>query len=293
MYSLDHLRMLVETVETGSFSACARKIGKVQSAVSQGIASLEIDMNLELFDRTTRKPTLTPEGEYVLEFARTILRQVDDLQLATASMTIGEEMRVCLAVDRAFELPRLQQLYRDFSNKYPNTELEVLSVASPDIYDLVKSGRANVGLTFAKLDIDKDVELCGIGNMPFIAVCATDHPLAQKQKIFMHDVIPYRQLLLRGASGFELGHFPKMSTLAWYSNDIHRLYSMLISGCGWAYIPAYVAEGWISKGKIERMDVLFDHKPWSPPVEIVSPKASIGPVTAWVIEELKSLFDND
>ena len=62
MYNLEQLRMFIETAESGSFSACARRLGKVQSAVSQGIANLEIELNTNLFDRTSRKPSLTPHG---------------------------------------------------------------------------------------------------------------------------------------------------------------------------------------------------------------------------------------
>ena len=57
MYNLDQLNMFVTAAKLGSFSACARKLGKVQSAVSQGISNLEIDLDVTLFDRSTRKPS--------------------------------------------------------------------------------------------------------------------------------------------------------------------------------------------------------------------------------------------
>ncbi|MGB1280461.1 MAG: helix-turn-helix domain-containing protein, partial [Vibrio cyclitrophicus] len=54
MYNIEQLKMFVYAVELGSFSASARQLGKVQSAVSQGISNLEIDFNVQLFDRSTR-----------------------------------------------------------------------------------------------------------------------------------------------------------------------------------------------------------------------------------------------
>lgn len=50
----------------GSFSAAARKLGKSQSTVSTAIANLEIDLGLNLFDRSSRKPMLTEHGRVVL-----------------------------------------------------------------------------------------------------------------------------------------------------------------------------------------------------------------------------------
>ncbi len=82
MYNLEQLQMFVETAHLGSFSACARKLGKVQSAVSQGIANLEIDLDRSLFDRSTRKPSLTLAGERLFSYAQAILLQMDELDSA-------------------------------------------------------------------------------------------------------------------------------------------------------------------------------------------------------------------
>ncbi len=67
MHSLDQLDSFVAATETGSFSA-ARKHGKAQS-----IANLEIDLNVQLFDRNGKYPTLTDDGEILLREAKTIL----------------------------------------------------------------------------------------------------------------------------------------------------------------------------------------------------------------------------
>ncbi|MES0883348.1 LysR family transcriptional regulator [Roseibium sp. SCP14] len=292
MYSLEHLRMFAETVETGSFSACARKLGKVQSAVSQGIASLEVDLDVELFDRSTRKPTLTAQGSRILEFARSILRQVDDLNAATASIHHGEEAEVRLAMDSALALPHLHRIFHDFSERFPTTSLDVASIASPDIGSLVKSGRVDLGLIISEAEIDNEVEHCFIGNLPFHAVCAIDHPLAGRQQLSMNDLIPYRELLLRGSEQAGLDAFPKMSTLAWFANDYRTICAMVIDGLGWAYLPAFLAEDWIAQAKMQRMNIRFDHKPWSPPVEILTAKETThGPATWWMYEELKSLIE--
>jgi len=50
----EQLLMFQAVIETGSFSAAARKLGKVPSAVSMSIANLEIDLDLTLFDRKGR-----------------------------------------------------------------------------------------------------------------------------------------------------------------------------------------------------------------------------------------------
>ena len=78
--------MFVAAAESGSFSAAGRQLGKGQSAVSLGIANLEVDLGFEIFDRRTRKPGLTEKGERILQHAKAVLSQVEDLQAAAESV---------------------------------------------------------------------------------------------------------------------------------------------------------------------------------------------------------------
>lgn len=60
--------MIFKTVmETGSFSAASRQLGKVPSAVSMSIANLEIDLNLKLFKRVGREPIPTSQAQLLYE----------------------------------------------------------------------------------------------------------------------------------------------------------------------------------------------------------------------------------
>ncbi|MBN3774537.1 LysR family transcriptional regulator, partial [Burkholderia sp. Se-20378] len=60
------LLAFAEAALLGSFTAAARKLGKRQSTVSEAIANLEIDLGVQLFDRSTRAPTLTDAGRALL-----------------------------------------------------------------------------------------------------------------------------------------------------------------------------------------------------------------------------------
>ncbi|STW27446.1 DNA binding protein HpkR [Klebsiella michiganensis] len=78
-YSPEALTAFVESVACGSFSAAARRLRKSQSTISTAIANLEADLGVTLFDRTSRQPTLTPQGEQVLSYVKAILAASDRL----------------------------------------------------------------------------------------------------------------------------------------------------------------------------------------------------------------------
>ena len=77
--SLDQLRVLVVAAEEGSFSAAARRLDRVQSAVTYSIQQLEQQLGIEVFDRSGYRPRLNAAGESILEDARIILARVDAL----------------------------------------------------------------------------------------------------------------------------------------------------------------------------------------------------------------------
>ena len=70
--TLDQLRVLITVAEEGSFSAAARKLKRVQSAISQAMANLEGQLGLLLWDRSAKVPKLTEQGRAILAAAQRI-----------------------------------------------------------------------------------------------------------------------------------------------------------------------------------------------------------------------------
>src|SRR6202008_4038864 len=79
---LGALGVLVRVVETGSFSAVARERDLSQAAVARQVSQLEEHFGVRLFHRTTRKLSLTDDGEMLLGLARPVLDGVEGSQAA-------------------------------------------------------------------------------------------------------------------------------------------------------------------------------------------------------------------
>jgi DNA-binding transcriptional LysR family regulator len=292
MYNLEQLRMFVETAKLGSFSACARKLGKVQSAVSQGIANLEIDLDSQLFDRSTRKPSLTSAGKRLLSYAQAILLQMDELDSAAQAMGRQEEALIRLAVDNALLLPNLYIVLARFERQFPATDIEVVSTTSFDVLEALENDQADMGLTFVEFDFNREVELGYIGSLIFYPVCHPNHPLAELKEITAGDLLPHRQVMSRSSKGSMPTQLPKMSSKAWYCNNYTAMQLLAEQGVGWCYLPAYLVEQAIQAGKLKKMQFSFDHKPWKLSIELVRQKnKAMGPALTWLHNELKDLLD--
>src|SRR5258708_37589146 len=89
--SFDQLRMFVAAADEGSFSAAARHVQRTQSAVSEAILNLEVQLGVVLFDRSGRYPKLTTEGAVLLSDARAGIGGVGAMKARAEGISRGLE----------------------------------------------------------------------------------------------------------------------------------------------------------------------------------------------------------
>ncbi|MBQ1765985.1 MAG: LysR family transcriptional regulator [Aquincola sp.] len=125
----------------GSLSAAARELGVSTAAVSKHLAQMESRIGVALVVRTTRRMSLTPEGELYLAHARRILGEIDGLEqlLGVASSTPKGLLRVNATL--GFGRSHVSPLISKFVRKHPGVEVQLqLSVNPPplteDSYDV-------------------------------------------------------------------------------------------------------------------------------------------------------------
>src|SRR5262249_17269822 len=124
-FTLDQLRALIAVSEEGSFSAAARKLQRVQSAISTSMANLETQLGIPLWDRSTKIARLTDQGQAVLAAAGKVCTEVDTLRKLAAGMTVGLEASVSLCVDMLFPVAALVDLCKQFRDEFPSVDLRV------------------------------------------------------------------------------------------------------------------------------------------------------------------------
>ena len=125
-WNLEQIRLFVSVAERQSFSAAARELKRVQSAVSNGIALLEADLGVTLFERSSgRQPRLTDEGRVLLAEAREVLRQCERLQGRALGLARGEEPRLRLAQDEAMPYQPVLDSLEALAQRFPSLEVQV------------------------------------------------------------------------------------------------------------------------------------------------------------------------
>jgi DNA-binding transcriptional LysR family regulator len=120
----------------GSLSAAARELGITTPAVSKHLALMESRVGVSLVNRTTRRMSLTPEGELYLEHARRILGDIDGMEalLGVAKATPQGLLRVNATL--GFGRSHIAPLISKFVRRYPLVQVQLqLSVDPPSLTD--------------------------------------------------------------------------------------------------------------------------------------------------------------
>jgi DNA-binding transcriptional LysR family regulator len=175
--TLDQLRTLLAVVEAGSFSAAARRLKRVQSAVSQAMSNLEQLLGVTVWDRSTRIPTLTDQGRVILASAQRVCAQVDALKRVAEGLAGGLEPSVSLVVDAVFPVTALVDLCREFARAFPTVELRLSTETLSAVTARVLDGSCQIGVAGPAAEAP-GLTRRHLTYVRMIPVCSATHPLA-------------------------------------------------------------------------------------------------------------------
>lgn len=145
MFDNELLRAFVAVAEDQGFTRAAERLHLTQSAVSAQIKRLETQAGCELLIRNTRSVSLTPRGEILLEYARSILSLHDDAhaRLGTARH-VGGLLRI--GASEGFLGPWLADLLRRFAADHPSVELSLQIGITDTLIEAMHAGHLDVVL---------------------------------------------------------------------------------------------------------------------------------------------------
>ncbi|MFL1503007.1 LysR family transcriptional regulator [Pseudomonas sp. O64] len=263
-WNLEQMRLFVSVAEQRSFSAVARDQRKAQSAVSNGIALLEADLGLSLFDRSSgRQPRLTEAGSVLLEEAREVLRQCERLNGRALSLTRGEEACLRLAQDEAMLFQPVLDSLEALAGRYPLLEVQLSSAAQGDVARKLVERKADLGLLFYHDQIPEALERRVVGSVEMVTVCGVNHPLAKEKYVTCQHLAQFRQLLMSTQTSVYPGS-EAASPLVWRADSFYVLAEWLMSGLGWAWLPRHIVQYPTYQQQMVELD-----SEWTPPALVV------------------------
>ncbi|AEC19791.1 LysR family transcriptional regulator [Pusillimonas sp. T7-7] len=190
------LRAFVALAQEKHFTRAAGRCHQTQPAFSALIRSLEDLAGVRLFDRTTRRVELTPEGRLFNESALRLLNDLDAVMGDVQDHVAKRKGSVAVAALPSLAAGWLPGIYAQFHAQYPGVQLHLHDALLEPCLDMVRQGSVDIAVAA------KGSDMGGLVAEPlcedyFHLVCRDDHPLAQ------HSAVHLRQL--KGSAMIQLG----------------------------------------------------------------------------------------
>ena len=259
LQSLLNILHLVRIVDAGSLSEAARRCGATTSAMSKAVTRLEQAHGVKLLHRTTHAISLTPDGEKLIEGARHLLREAEQLQgmldrtggsAAAGRVRLsapGPFIRACLS-------PQLPALLR----AHPRIELD-LKVDDNQL-DLAAEG-VDIAIRFGTLDGQPGLVTRKLMSFPWILCAAPPYLEAMGDLLTPADLGRHHQIGCRDAGsgqltpwqfvdpvgGAPVRHVPRNRLVV---EDMTTIWAMVAGGLGIAWLPAWCGLADLKAGRV-------------------------------------------
>lgn len=265
MDRLGAMRTFRTVVETGGFSAAARRLGLSKAAVSKQVAELEAHFGIALLHRTTRRLNVTDAGRRYFENCVRLLDELNDVEAEVRTLQAEPSGRLRVSAPINFGNAVLGPVICAIAQRYPKLEIQV--ELSDRFIDLIEEGfdvalRIRTNLPDSSLIARR---LCGITR----SVCAAPSYLkrmgtpktpeelkAHACLIYTLATSPYdwkfrsgtKELAVRVSGGIQ-------------SNNGEFLMSFLQAGLGIALLPDFTVAEDIRAGRLKRILEAYEIEP--------------------------------
>jgi DNA-binding transcriptional LysR family regulator len=285
--SLDQLRVFIAVIDHGGFAHAARALHRTQSVISYTIANLEEQLNVELLDRSKRKPTLTDAGKALLADARAVSLKVDGMRARAKALSAGLEAEVSLVVDVMYSTCKLVRILHAFQKEFPTVSLRLRTEALGAVTQLVMDRTCQIGVSAWMPGTPDTIERQSCGFVTMVPVVSPNHPLAQIEGKIPNEVLrEHTQLVLTDRSNLTKGqNFGVVALRDWRLGDLSSKHALLRSGIGWGNMPIEFIQWDLDAGRLVQLDISEGISFSAPLYVIRRGDEEPGPATRWVMQQ--------
>jgi len=239
---LRQLEILQAIAETGSFTACGRKLHVSQSAISRQILLLEEELGEPLFLRVGRGVRMTPAAESLVQLGQRVFQDVRDTVESIADRTrelrgtlrLSGGMTVCMYVFP----PLLKHLRR----VHPHLDVRLTVATAGRSVEEIRGGRVDAGLLTLPVE-ESDLVTVPVLREELLLAAPPGHPLARRRRVAPRDLAGQPFILFEAGSGTRrvIDHFFATEniepTIVMDTENVEIIKAMVKTGMGVGIVP--------------------------------------------------------
>lgn len=263
--TLDQLRIFVAVAERQHMTQAARALNLAQSAVSHAIAALEARHQTRLFDRVGRRIALTEAGAVLLVEARSILAQVEAVDLALGDFGALKRGRLSVQASQTIASYWLPRHLVAFHESHPHIAVQLKIGNTAEVAAAVEDGAVELGFVEGAVATDRLVCI-PVARDQLVIVVGQNHPWGSGEHLSRSDLLQSAWVLRESGSGtrsaFEeaLAHFdisPDQLQVAMELPSNEAVRAAVEAGLGATALSASVAASGIEAGLLHAANFLL------------------------------------
>ncbi|WP_420342296.1 LysR family transcriptional regulator [Paenirhodobacter sp.] len=253
-FTIRQLRYFVAAAESGTVSGAALALSISQSAVTEAIRDLELDLGVQLFDRHPRGLDITQKGHQFLRHAQGILSSIADARQALASDAERVSGRLHIGVTSLVAGYVLSDILARFRRANPAVEVTALEDSGDYLEHLLIGGELDVAVMVTSALRDRmalQTEILEVS--PYQLWLPNGHPLTEATSVAIEDLVGEPMIMLRldeieEATRSLLGAFGARPRVAFRTRSVEAVRSLVATGAGIALLPELVYRRWSLEG---------------------------------------------
>ncbi|MCT4706532.1 LysR family transcriptional regulator [Enterobacteriaceae bacterium H16N7] len=248
-FDLQDLYAFLALSEHGSFRYAAEAICISQSALSRRIEKLETLLGVRLFDRTTRRVTLTQTGRTFAPRARHLLLEFEEAIEGIGDGIANSSRLITVACVPSAANYFMPQVISHFRMQFPEARIRVIDTSAGEVASAVQNRKADFGLSFLS-SIDVGLVFTPLVDETYQAVCRRDDPRAQRTGLTWEEFFAGDYIWLDKSSGNRLlldqalGKVTARRQPVCETLHVTAMLGMVDAGLGLAAAPAMAVPGY-------------------------------------------------
>ena len=180
-FDMEGLKTFFTVAKCKSFSEAAEHLHKTPAAISYRIRTLEDQIGMPLFKRSTRNVELLPSGEHLLEYATQIYGLLQEIPKNLEQLALGTELEYVITINNLLHSPEANaRLLVALHERFPYTHFTIQRAVYMGVWDTLLNKSADFAIGVPSWHpISNDFQTLPIGQIEWIFVCSPDHPVSK------------------------------------------------------------------------------------------------------------------
>ena len=222
----------------------ASQLHLTPSALSMLVRSLEDDLGMRLFKRTTRRVVLTEAGTQLLPTVEMVLMQLENGIASLQKMQRLKALQLRIAASPLLASALLPKVIASFRAQHPQVTVILMDALNEALPDLVRRGEIDIAFCTANSDVaDLTSHLLYVDKL--MLTCHVDHPLAQAREVSWSSLVDEPMILMRHGSGLRslvdknIAKWCKHLEPAYEVSQVATALGLVAEGQGLSILPSY------------------------------------------------------